>query len=129
MEIKINFTGNKKMDAVFDKYVIKCDQPLDNDGDASAPSPYDYFLASTALCAGYFVKAYCDSRNLAVEGIKLSQNNDRDTQNKYKQIIDLQIQFPESFSQKDKDGIVRAIQGCSVKKTIQEVPEFKISVV
>jgi len=129
MEIKINFTGNKKMDAVFEDYVIKCDQPLDNDGDASAPSPYDYFLASTALCAGYFVKAYCDSRNLSVEGIKLLQNNNRDTQNKYKQIIDIQIQFPESFSQKDKDGIVRAIQGCSVKKTIQEVPEFKISII
>ena len=129
MEIKINFTGNKKMDAVFEDYVIKCDQPLDNDRDASAPSPYDYFLASTALCAGYFVKAYCDSRNLSVEGIKLLQNNNRDTQNKYKQIIDIQIQFPESFSQKDKDGIVRAIQGCSVKKTIQEVPEFKISII
>ncbi|OFZ51320.1 MAG: hypothetical protein A2381_08265 [Bdellovibrionales bacterium RIFOXYB1_FULL_37_110] len=129
MEIQINFTGNKKMDAIFDDYVVKCDQPLDNDGDASAPSPFDYFLTSTALCAGYFVKAYCDSRNLSVEGIKLVQHNNEDPQKKYKQIFEIQIHFPSSFSQKDKDGIVRAIQGCSVKKTIQEIPEFKISVI
>ncbi|WP_374987896.1 MotA/TolQ/ExbB proton channel family protein [Pseudomonas aeruginosa] len=32
-------------------------------GDGSAPGPFDYFLASSALCAAYFVKLYCQTRS------------------------------------------------------------------
>ncbi|MBF0207560.1 MAG: OsmC family protein [Oligoflexia bacterium] len=129
MEIRINFAENKKIEAILGDFVIKSDQPQTNDGDNSAPSPYDYFLASTAMCAGYFVKAYCDSRKISVEGIKLLQINSSDIDNKYKQIIEFKIEFPEGFSEKDKDGILRSINGCSVKKAIQQIPEFKVTAV
>jgi hypothetical protein len=48
--------------------------------------PFDYFLASSALCAAYFVKLYCNTRNIPTENIRLSQNNIVDPENRYKQI-------------------------------------------
>ena len=98
-------------------------------GEGTAPSPFDFFLSSVAMCAGYFVKAYCDARKISAEGIQLSQVNTKDSENKYKQTFEIRIQFPESFSEKDKEGIVRSIEGCSVKKAIQQIPEFKVTVV
>jgi ribosomal protein S12 methylthiotransferase accessory factor len=84
-------------------------------------------LASTALCAGYFVKAYCDSRKIPTEGVKISQTNTRtDPDNKYKHTFEITVQVPESFSQKDREGILRSVEGCSVKKAIQQIPEFKV---
>ncbi len=129
MEINISFLGNQKINANFDGFNIIADQPISNHGDNTAPSPFDYFLASTALCAGYFVKAYCDARKLPTEGIKISQINTKDDpENKYKQTFNISISVPESFSAKDREGIIRSVDGCSVKKAISQMPEFKVNI-
>ena len=129
MEITISLLENQKLEAHFDNHTVLCDQPVNNKGEDSAPSPFDYFLASTALCAGYFVKAYCSSRNISMEGIKIIQNNTKDSENKYKYTFDIKVFVPENFSKKDREGILRSVEGCSVKKAIQQIPEFNVEVV
>ncbi|MDD4976138.1 MAG: OsmC family protein [Bacteriovorax sp.] len=128
MQISISLLENQKLEAHFDGYSIACDQPVSNKGDGSAPGPFDYFLASTALCAGYYVKAYCSSRNISTDGIKIIQNNTKDPENKYKYTFDIKVEVPVEFSQKDRDGILRSIQGCTVKKAIQQMPDFNVEV-
>ena len=56
MEIKVNFLDNLRLEAKFDDFTVIADQPIRYKGDGSAPGPFDYFLASSALCAAYFVK-------------------------------------------------------------------------
>ncbi len=75
MEIKVNFLDKLRLEAKFDDFTVIADQPIRYKGDGSAPGPFDYFLASSALCAAYFVKLYCETRNLSTENIRLSQNN------------------------------------------------------
>jgi ribosomal protein S12 methylthiotransferase accessory factor len=75
MEIKVNFLDKLRLEAKFDDFTVVADQPIRYKGDGSAPGPFDYFLASSALCAAYFVKLYCDTRNIPTENIRLSQNN------------------------------------------------------
>lgn len=75
MEIKVNFLDNLRLEAKFDDFTVIADQPIRYKGDGSAPGPFDYFLASSALCAAYFVKLYCQTRNIPTENIRLSQNN------------------------------------------------------
>lgn len=128
MQIIVSLLENQKLEAHFDDYTVLSDQPLSNKGEATAPGPFDYFLASTALCAGYFVKAYCSSRNIPVDGIKIIQNNTKDPENKYKHTFEIKIQVPENFSPKDREGILRSVEGCSVKKAIQQIPDFKVEV-
>ena len=64
MEIKVNFLDNLRVEATFDDFSVITDQPIRYKGDGSAPSPFDYFLASSALCAGYFVRVYCLARDI-----------------------------------------------------------------
>src|ERR1700746_1456621 len=103
MEIKVNFLDKLRLEAQF-----------------------DYFLASSALCAPYFVKLYCDARNIPTENIRLSQNNIVDPENRYKQIFQIQVELPADISAKDRLGILRSIDRCTVKKVVQTGPEFLI---
>jgi uncharacterized OsmC-like protein len=73
---------------------VIADQPIRYKGDGSAPGPFDYFLASSALCAAYFVKLYCNTRNIPTENIRLSQNNIVDPENRYQQIFKIQVELP-----------------------------------
>ena len=126
MEIKVNFLDKLRLEAKFDDFTVIADQPIRYKGDGSAPGPFDYFLASSALCAAYFVKLYCDTRHIPTENIRLSQNNIVDPENRYKQIFKIQVELPEDISAKDRLGILRSIERCTVKKVVQTGPEFII---
>ena len=126
MEIKVNFLDKLRLEAKFDDFTVIADQPIRYKGDGSAPGPFDYFLASSALCAAYFVKLYCETRNIPTENIRLSQNNIVDPENRYQQIFKIQVELPEDISTSDRKGILRSIERCSVKKVVQAGPEFVI---
>ncbi|WP_105189302.1 OsmC domain/YcaO domain-containing protein [Pseudoalteromonas sp. T1lg48] len=126
MEIKVNFLDNLRLEAKFDDFTVIADQPIRYKGDGSAPSPFDYFLASSALCAAYFVKVYCNSREIPTDGIRISQNNIIDPEDRYNQIFKIQVELPESISDKDRQGILRSIERCTVKRVVQTGPEFQI---
>lgn len=126
MEIKVNFLDKLRLEARFDDFTVIADQPVRYKGDGSAPGPFDYFLASSALCAAYFVKLYCDTRNIPTENIRLSQNNIVDPENRYQQIFKIQVELPADISAKDRQGILRSIDRCTVKKVVQTGPEFVI---
>ncbi|SEQ60518.1 MULTISPECIES: OsmC domain/YcaO domain-containing protein [Pseudomonas] len=126
MEIKVNFLDNLRLEAKFDDFTVIADQPIRYKGDGSAPGPFDYFLASSALCAAYFVKLYCQTRNIPTDNIRLSQNNIVDPENRYQQIFKIQVELPADISDKDRQGILRSIDRCTVKKVVQTGPEFVI---
>ena len=126
MEIKVNFLDKLRLEAKFDDFTVIADQSIRYKGDGSAPGPFDYFLASSALCAAYFVKLYCDARGISTENIRLSQNNIVDPENRYRQVFKIQIELPADMSAKDRQGILRSIDRCTVKKVVQAGPEFVI---
>ena len=129
MEIKVNFLDNLRLEAKFDDFSVIADQPIRYKGDGTAPSPFDYFLASSALCAAYFIKVYCNSRDIPTDGIRVAQNNIVDPEDRYNQIFQIQVELPESLSEKDRTGILRSVERCTVKRVIQTGPEFKIDTV
>jgi len=129
MEIKVDFLDNLRLEAKFDDFSVIADQPIRYKGDGSAPSPFDYFLASSALCAAYFMKVYCVSRDIPTEGIRLSQNNIVDPEDRYNQVFQIQVELPDTISDRDRQGILRSIDRCTVKKVVQTQPEFNIETV
>lgn len=129
MEINVNYLDNLRVEAKFDDFSVIADQPVRYKGDGSAPGPFDYFLASSALCAAYFVKVYCLARDIPTDNIRLSQNNIVDPENRYKQIFKIQVELPDDLPEKHRQGIVRSIDRCTVKKVVQTGPDFQIEIV
>ena len=129
MEITVNFLENLRLEAKFDDFTIITDQPVRYKGDGTAPSPFDYFLASSALCAAYFVKLYCLSRDIPTDDIRVSQNNIVDPENRYNQTFQIQVELPSGILERDRLGIIRSADRCTVKKVVQQTPEFKIDAV
>ncbi len=129
MQVNVEYLENLRLQANFDDYNIVSDQPVRYKGDATAPGPFDYFLASSAMCAAYFVKVYCKARDISTNDITLTQNNIVDPENRYKQTIHIQLQLPDTISDKDQKGIIAAMERCSVKRVIQNSPEFKIDAI
>jgi len=127
MDIEVSFPGGKRVDARVGAYVAHTDQPVDLGGDGSAPAPFDLFLASLATCAGIYLLGFCQARGLSIEGLALRQHVDVDPGTKLPHRIRLEVRLPASFPEKYRAAIVRAVEGCKVKKTMLAAPAIEVS--
>jgi ribosomal protein S12 methylthiotransferase accessory factor len=119
MKLHISFPGGEKVQAEFDGFKVMTDQ------EGLAPAPFDLFLASLGTCAGYFVKSFCDERKISTEGLTLEQEVFWDEAHRLKE-IQMKITLPKGFPERYRAAVVTAAQLCSVKKALQNPPEFKI---
>jgi len=126
MQVKVRFLDNLRLEARFDDFTVISDQSIRYKGDGTAPGPFDYFLASSALCAAYFAKAYCNARDISTEDISIVQDNIVDPENRYQQTFKIRAELPEEISEKDRDGIIRAMDRCTVKRVIENDLGFKV---
>lgn len=125
--MEVTFDGGKVITAHLNGHIIRTDQPVDQGGENSAPSPFELFLAAIGTCAGIYVKSFCDKRDISSEGIKIIQSAEYNKETGLPTNIDLEIQLPESFPEKYIDSVINVAELCKVKKTIISQPKFKIT--
>ena len=126
MDIQLSFPGGKRVDASFGNHVVRTDQPTDLGGLGSEPAPFDLFLASIATCAGIYVLGFCQARGIPIDGLTVTQRSVIDPEHKAPIRIELEIGFPPTFPEKYKASVLRAAEGCKVKKAIAAHPEFVV---
>lgn len=130
MEFKITFPGGQKVNAELNNRVIPTDQPITTGGEGSAPSPFEYFLASLGTCAGIYVLSFCQQRQIATEGLALTQRMEFSTTEDGKKRlakVAIDIDLPPGFPEKYRNAIIKTAELCAVKKAIMDPPEFEIS--
>lgn len=126
MEMEIILGEKQKVIARYKGFEIVTDQPEQAGGDNAAPSPFDMFLVSIGACAGWYVKSFCQQRNLPEEGISIVQKTSRSPEKRLIDKIEIEILLPPDFPDKYREALVKAAEACTVKKHIMDAPEFSI---
>ncbi|RII29708.1 MAG: osmotically inducible protein OsmC [Geobacter sp.] len=130
MDITITFPGGSKVNAEINGMVIPTDQPLEEGGEGTAPSPFDYFLASLGTCAGIYTLSFCQQRNIATDGLALAQRMEfADVEGGKRRLtkVVMEITLPPLFPEKYRNAITKAAGLCTVKKVLMDPPEFEIT--
>ena len=129
MEMKYDITlgGNTKVDAHYRDFTIHSDQPVASGGDNTALSPFELFLASIGMCTGFYVSAFCQSRSISTDNIKITQTVIRNDATHMVEKVMIDINLPPDFPDKYKAAVIKTAQSCSVKKFLDAPPEIQIS--
>jgi putative redox protein len=123
MEMIIDFPGESRVDAHFGPFTVATDQPPV----ASAPSPFEIFLASIGTCAGIYVVGFCRKRNLPTEGIRIVETINHSPVTGMVETIGLEIQVPAEFPERYREALIRSAELCAVKKHLEKPPRFDIA--
>lgn len=125
-EIVVTLTGGRRVDAQVGRHVVRTDQPIEDGGEDSSPSPFQLFLASIGTCAGVFVQGFCAKREISAEGIRIIERSHFHPETGALTAVNLEIQVPPSFPEKYREALVRVASKCSVKQAIQTQPVFDV---
>lgn len=124
-EIVITLPGGRRVDALIGGHVVRTDQPKDNGGEDTAPSPFNLFLASLGTCAGIFVQGFCAKRDIPTEDIVLKERPSYSPEGVLT-AVDIDIELPADFPEKYREAVVRVASECSVKRAIAAQPSFTV---
>lgn len=127
MEITVDFPGGARVDAHFDQFTVKTDQPALGGGEGSSPTPFAVFLSSLGTCAGIYVLGFCRQRGLPTDGIRITQRMHNNPMTGMIGKIELEIQVPPSFPEKYRPSLIKSAELCAVKKHMENPPKFDIT--
>lgn len=117
------------MYADYKGFTIETDQPAAGGGDDSAPAPFDLFMASIGTCAGIYALGSMQQRGLATDGAHIAMRAHPDPQTGMIGEIEIELHLPAGFPEKYRDGIVSAVNLCTVKKHLHQPPAFEVTTV
>jgi ribosomal protein S12 methylthiotransferase accessory factor len=126
MEIIVDFPGGARVDAHFNQFSVKTDQPAMGGGSGSAPTPFAVFLSSLGTCAGIYVLGFCRQRGLPTDGIRIIQHMQNNSMTGMISKIKMEIQVPPSFPEKYRPSLIKSAELCAVKKLMENPPKFEI---
>jgi putative redox protein len=124
-EIIVRLTGGRRVEAQLGEHRVVTDQPRENGGEDSAPSPFQLFLASLGTCAGIFVQGFCARRGIPFEEIRLIERPTF-SESGALEAVEFQLELPASFPPNYEAAVLRVIDQCSVKRAMQSPPEFRV---
>lgn len=124
-EIVITLPKGRRVQAQLGRHTLFTDQPLDNGGDDSAPSPFDVFLGSLGACAGIFVQGFCAKRLIPTSGIRLLERPTFGPDGVLA-AVDFELVLPATFPEKYREAVVKVVEQCSVKRAIAAAPRFTV---
>jgi ribosomal protein S12 methylthiotransferase accessory factor len=107
-------------------FTIKTDQSEHGGGDSSAPAPFDLFLASIGTCAGIYILSFCQARNITIQGLRLIQRTQRNSETRMIDKITIEIQLSPEFPEKYRESVIKSAELCAVKKHLHNPPAFDI---
>ncbi|MFO7765461.1 MAG: OsmC family protein [Pelovirga sp.] len=126
--IEVSFPGGVQVAARIGSLEVLTDQPVEDGGDGTAPSPYDLFLSSVATCAGYYALRFCQERQLQIEGLAINLDIDRHPDSGKLETITMTLSLPTGFPEKYQRAILRSMDQCSVKKALTDPPDVELTI-
>lgn len=126
-ELRVTFPGGRRVNAELGGRTIATDQPPEAGGEGSAPEPFALFAASIGTCAGFYALAFCQSRGLDTTGLALRQR--LRFEDRRLAAVEIDVDLPPGFPEKYREALLRAVDGCKVKKAIQAAPEIVVRTV
>ena len=128
MEVKVRFLGGKKFEMTARGHQVLSDQPLDDDGTDSGMTPPELFLSAIGACSAYYAEEYLRARALPDDGLEIRLSAVKG--DKPARITNLRIEvIAPGLTQRHRDGILRAVDACLLKNTLNKPPEVAVKVV
>lgn len=107
---------------------VLVDQPVDDGGEDTAPTPTELFVAGLASCVAFYAGRFLRRHDLPTEGLAVdcgfSFASDRPAR---VDTIEIVVRLPEGFPQERRKALASVVEHCTVHNSLRQPPEVGIA--
>jgi len=107
-------------------HLLFSDQPEEDGGDDTAPTPTELFIASLAACVAYYAERFLRRNDLSTEGLAVGAEFDWAGSPHRVGAIRLMVDAP-GLTHEREEAFRRVIDHCTIHNTLRQPPEVELS--
>ncbi len=127
--VTVEYHGGKKLSATIEGLTVQVDQSPEDGGEGTAQDPVQLFLSAIGTCAGTNAFLFCKKRNISTDDIRFTMFCEYDTNEQRYTKLTTRVALPDDFPEEHREGLIRVIDRCFVKKHILNPPAFETELV
>jgi putative redox protein len=108
-------------------HTLLADQPVEDGGGDTAPTPTEIFIASFAGCVAFYAERFLRRHGLSTEGLKVGCAYDWAESPHRVGAIDVNVEAPSLTADK-RQAFERVIDHCTIHNTLRVPPAVRVSV-
>ena len=125
--MRVEHRGGDKFDINVRGHVVRVDQPINDRGEDTAPTPTELFIASLASCVAFYARRYLARHNLPTDGLAIEATFDMGSKPARVARITLRLIVPEGVPADRLDALLAVATHCTVHNTLAREPEVSIT--
>src|SRR5665648_993990 len=125
--LRVEHRGGDHFDINVRGHVVRVDQPVEDGGDDTAPTPTELFIASLASCVAFYARRYLARHNLPTDGLAVEATFEMGARPARVAGIDLRLVVPQGVPTERLDPLLAVATHCTVHNTLTSEPEVSIT--
>lgn len=127
LEVHVEHLGDSQFEIEARGHKLISDQPIEAGGYDEGMTPPELFLASLGSCAGYYAADYLRREQLAVLGTRVRVTAEKVSGPARLDRFRIFVEAPVALTEKQEDGLHRAVERCLVHNTLLHPPTIEIA--
>jgi uncharacterized OsmC-like protein len=128
IEVQVEHLGSVQFEVRARQHTMVCDQPPEAGGFDEGMTPPEMFAGALGACAAYYAADYLRKRGLATEGTRVRVEADKLLNPARLDHFRIEVELPLTLSQKDGEGVERAVQHCLIHNTLLSRPTVEVAI-
>src|SRR5665648_863601 len=125
--LRVEHRGGDHFDINVRGHVVRVDQPVEDGGDNTAPTPTELFIASLASCVAFYARRYLARHDLPTDGLAVEAAFNMGSKPARVAGIDMRLIVPEGVPADRLDALLAVATYCTVHNTLTSEPEVSIT--
>lgn len=107
-------------------HVVAVDQPVEDGGQDTAPTPTELFVAGLTSCVAFYAHRYLVRHGLPDEGLSVTGAFEMAAKPARVADIDIQITLPEGVPADRREGLLAVASHCTVHNSLTHRPHVRV---
>lgn len=124
--VRVDHKGGDLFEIAVRQHVLHVDQPTEDGGSDSAPTPTEMFVASLASCVAFYVRRFLFRHDLPTDGLSVTTQFSMGERPARVGEIRVSIQLPEGIPEDRRAALLAVASHCTIHNTLQQPPDVTV---
>lgn len=124
--LRVEHRGEDKFDIRIRGHVVRVDQPREDGGEDTAPTPTELFIASLASCVAFYARRYLARHDLPTAGLAVETSFEMGSRPARVSGIEVRLIVPDGVPEERRDALLAVAGHCTVHNTLMTTPQVTI---
>lgn len=107
-------------------HLVAVDQPVEDGGADSAPTPTELFVAGLASCVAFYARRYLVRHDLPVEGLAVRSDFEMGSRPARVASIRVEVSLPDGVPAERRDALLAVASHCTVHNSLDQPPRVTV---